>query len=287
MEHKTYKLRGVPDCPISVYNPPIKPFSGLHPEVELILNETGVLHCKLEQQDILLKEGEILIVNPNHFHAILDRDVTRKYGNVIFSLDAITMPNSHLFQRNFVIPLSEGRLLLPSVLHTEHPAYKTVLTAMQELRQGNPHTDEVKLQRYIHIIAICGALLPYCVTAQEMEQRHSPEDQTARQVMTHIHFYYHKPLTLQQLADYVHLHPNYLCHLFKAYTGHTVMEHLYQTRVEAAKFLLRRDSLPMPRIAELCGFPSERAFYRQFRKVTGTTPKSYQKQHIMSEAEYL
>lgn len=287
MKGRSYKLRGVPDCPISVYNLPVKPASGWHPEVELILNHEGLLHCRLDQQELTLKEGEILIVNPNRFHAICDRDVTRKFGNVIFSLEAISMPKSHLFQRNFVTPLSEGRLELPSILKTDHPAYQTVRTTMEALREGNPHTDEVKLRRYIHVVAICGALLPYCTRVQDADLRQTPEDQTVRRVMIHIHFYYNRPLTLQQLADYVHLHPNYLCHLFKAYTGQTVMEHLYQTRVEAAKFLLRRDALPMARVAELSGFPSERAFYRQFHNITGMTPKSYQKQQIMLEAEYM
>ena len=286
MENKKYKLRGVPDCPVSVYNPSVKPISGWHPEVELFLNRTGLLRFQLDQQEVTLKEGEILIVNPNRYHAILDKDESRKYSNVIFSLEFIAMPKPHLFQQNFVLPLAEGRLLLPSILKTDHPAYPTVLEAMEQLRQYDPYTDEGKMQRYIKIVTICGALLPYCTSVQETDLQPSPEDQTVRKLMTHIHFYYHKPLTLRQLADYSHLHPNYLCHLFKTYIGFTVMEHLYQTRVEAAKFLLRRDALPMARVAELSGFPSERAFYRHFRKITGMTPKNYQKQQIMAQAEY-
>jgi transcriptional regulator GlxA family with amidase domain len=81
----------------------------------------------------------------------------------------------------------------------------------------------------------------------------------------------------------VHLHPNYLCNIFKDQTGHTVMEHLAMTRVDAAKFLLRRDALPMARVAELAGFPSERSFFRQFRLFTGMPPKAYQTEHRVNQ----
>ena len=197
------------------------------------------------------------------------------------------MPRSHPFQKNFVAPLSEGRLLLPNLLQPQHPAYNAVHSILAQLNQGNPHTDETKVFRYTQIVALCAALIPYCTHNQTEMPHQSHEDLTVRQVMVHIHFYYHKPLTLSMLAEYVHLHPNYLCKLFKSYTGHTVIEHLTQTRVEAAKFLLRRDSLSMTRVAELSGFPSERAFYRSFKQVTGITPKSYQKQQLLADLESL
>ena len=68
------------------------------------------------------------------------------------------------------------------------------------------------------------------------------------------------------------------CATFEKQTGHTVMEHLTITRVDAEKFLLRWDSLPMARVAGLAGFSSEHSFYHQFKQVTGITPKAYQKQ---------
>ena len=97
-----------------------------------------------------------------------------------------------------------------------------------------------------------------------------------RIAMNYIHNLYHQPLTLSDIAAQVHLHPNYLSNIFKVQIGHTVTEHIARTRVDAAKFILRRDALPMARVAELSGFPSERAFYRQFKKLTGMTPKEYQ-----------
>ena len=286
MEHRSYKLRGTPDCPIAVYGIS-KPtlFTHWHPEVELLMVTSGSLYCRLEEQELTLTEGDILITNPNQLHGILGYTEDLRYLNVIFSLEAIAMPETHIFQRNFVAPLADGILQLPNLLQPGNSAHEIIATAFRQLRRGDLYLDESKIFRYTQVVAICAALQPYCKLTQAEEQRQSPEDRTVRKAMIYIHNLYARPLTLQGIASHVHLQPNHLCTIFKAYTGHTVMQHLAQTRVDAAKFLLRRDSLPMARIAELCGFPSERTFFRQFQKIAGMSPKAYQKQQMIKTHE--
>ena len=282
MEYRSYRLRGTPDCPVSVYTSNHKnKFSHWHPEVEVQLQLSGTMHCRLEDQDIFLGAGDILIINPNQFHKHISQSDDYRYIGVIFSPEIITMPEHHVFQKLFVAPLSDGRLQLPNVLQPDHPAYDIVAAAIKRITGGNLYLDDSKLLRYTQVVTMCAALQPHCTLTTPKDQRRAPEDRTVRRAMIYIHNFYAKALTLEQIAAHVHLHPNYLCNIFKASTGHTVMEHLAQTRVDAAKFLLRRDSLPMARVAELSGFPSERSFFRQFRQVTGITPKTYQKQQML------
>lgn len=286
MEHRSYRLRGTPDCPISVYTAnDINKFSHWHPEVEIQMVFAGSLHYRLEDRDVILNAGDILIINPNQFHRSVSHSEDRRHIGVIFSLEAISMAEEHIFQKNFVGPLSDGRLQLPNLLQPDHPSYGTVFTAIKQIAKGNMYLDDSKLLRYTQVMTICMALQPYCTLTRPKDQRQTPEDRTVRKAMLHIHNSYARPLTLEQIAAYVHLHPNYLCDVFKRQTGHTVMEHLAITRVDAAKFLLRRDSLPMARVAELAGFSSERAFYRQFKQVTGITPKTYQKQQTIQAVD--
>ena len=281
MKNRSYRLRGTPDCPISVYTSnQLNRFSHWHPEVEMQMVFSGTLHYRLEDQHLVLRAGDILIINPNQFHSSISQSKDHQHVGVIFSLEAISMGDTHIFQKNFVGPLSDGRLQLPNLLQPDHPAYETVAAAMKTISGGNLYLDESKLLRYTQVRTMCMALQPYCTLTRPIDQRQAPEDRTVRRAMLHIHNSYARPLTLEMIAAHVHLHPNYLCDVFKKQTGHTVMEHLMQTRVDAAKFLLRRDSLPMARVAELAGFSSERSFYRQFQKVAGMTPKTYQKQQL-------
>lgn len=284
MANRSYKVRGMPDCPIAVYcDHKLLPISHWHPEVEILLIREGTVTCRLEEQKLQLTAGDILIINPNQAHTITDISADIQYVTVIFSLEAIAMPPMHIFQKNFVAPLADGRLQLPNLLKPEHPAYDGVWAQMIKMPKGSVYLEESRFFRYTRVVAICAALQPHCTLTQSTDQRQYPGERTVRKAMVYIHNRYSRPLPLQEIADHVHLHPNYLSAVFKEQTGHTVTEHIAQTRVDAAKFLLRRDILPMARIAELAGFPSERAFYRQFQKITGMTPKAYQLQQIQKE----
>ena len=281
MQYRSYRLRGTPDCPVSVYTVNIeKHFSHWHPEVEIMMLFSGNLHCQLEDQIFSLNAGDILIINPNQFHREVSHSENYAHMSVIFSTEIIAMPEGHIFQKYFVAPLSDGRLQLPNLVRPDHPVYRTVYDALQKLAESRIYSEDSKLLRYTQIATICAALQPYCTLTTPKDLRQSPDEHSVQKAILYIHNLYATPLTLEKIAAHIPLHPTYLCKIFKAQTGHTVMEHLAQTRVDAAKFLLRRDALPMARVAELSGFPSERSFYRQFKAVTGITPKTYQKQQL-------
>jgi AraC-like DNA-binding protein len=69
--------------------------------------------------------------------------------------------------------------------------------------------------------------------------------------------------------------PQYFCRLFKQSLG--MPPHRYQTnrRMEQAKLLLARRSIPVTDVALTVGFGSSNAFATAFRKVTGFTPTDY------------
>ena len=84
-------------------------------------------------------------------------------------------------------------------------------------------------------------------------------------------------ITLEQLAELVHLHPNYLCTVFKKYTGKTIFDHLTRQRLRRATRKLRSTRRPVQQIAESCGFPSVSFFNRKFQEIYGYTPSQYRK----------
>ena len=132
MRYRSYRLRGTPDSPIAVYcnSERFHPIVHWHPEIELILILTGSLTCRLEDQKITLHTGDIFIFNPNQLHDISSCSEDYQFINIIFSLEAIAMDDAHIFQRNFVAPLADGRLQLPNILRSDHPAHAAVASAI-------------------------------------------------------------------------------------------------------------------------------------------------------------
>ncbi|MCP1101892.1 two-component system response regulator YesN [Aequitasia blattaphilus] len=95
-----------------------------------------------------------------------------------------------------------------------------------------------------------------------------------------IHSNYGNPnLTLQEVCDYLKISTSHFSTIFKEKTGKTFLEVLNGVRMEKAKQLLRETSLKNYEIAEKVGFSDPHYFNIAFKKLTGTTPKNYAKEH--------
>ena len=66
-------------------------------------------------------------------------------------------------------------------------------------------------------------------------------------------------------------------YLYRTLFGVPFRQDVIRMRVERAKSLLATRSLPLSRIAELCGYANEVHFYRQFRRATGMRPGAYRR----------
>jgi two-component system, response regulator YesN len=62
-------------------------------------------------------------------------------------------------------------------------------------------------------------------------------------------------------------------HLFKLEVGKTFQRYLLEAKMEWAALLVERCALPIKDISRQCGYDDVSNFYRDFRKVHGTTPR--------------
>lgn len=95
------------------------------------------------------------------------------------------------------------------------------------------------------------------------------------QVRRYLEVHFAEPLTLDQIAEAVHMSRYALCHHYKEVCGITVMEQLRKIRIEKAKQMLRLSNTSVEEIGKNCGFESASYFGLLFRKETGHTPKEY------------
>lgn len=80
-------------------------------------------------------------------------------------------------------------------------------------------------------------------------------------------------LRRDELAEYVHLNPDYLTRIFKKETGCTIKEYVIRQKLEEAKMLLRTTSLPISFIATKVGYCNFSHFSYAYKKVLGITPQ--------------
>lgn len=94
-------------------------------------------------------------------------------------------------------------------------------------------------------------------------------------ILQYIHAHYAEALTVERIAAETHLSKYYLCHLFHAHTGITVMQYLNEQRLISARRLLTQTSRPIAEIAQDCGFGSSSHFCTVFRAREGISPREF------------
>ena len=280
--YRENRTRGTPDCPFARYRFTHRP-GGIvcapihwHPEAELLYMRHGEIEVRIGRNDLRLLPGDICFIPTNELHTIRTMAPANTYDAFVFSLDLVTLPEAHFLQRELIQPLSTGEIRFPWVLRQGELPYDTVAAALEQISSCSIESENYKLTVFSSVIQIFTAMKPLAEPCSA-PTLHKGND-TIKDCLRYMDAHYADKLTLQDIADQVHLHPNYLCALFRKYTGQTIFEHLNQIRVEKAAKLLRTDDQSISQVAELCGFDSTSFFSRKFKQIMGTTPKAYSKQ---------
>jgi len=112
-----------------------------------------------------------------------------------------------------------------------------------------------------------------------MSTYHQSMDQTRfsyiRKAIAYIRDHLDQPLSLQQVAGFVHSNPNHFSEVFKRETGMTYLEFVTQERMRKAAEMLNGTPIKVAEVAHRVGYVDIKYFTQQFKKHTGKTPSEY------------
>ncbi|MGL5079022.1 MAG: helix-turn-helix domain-containing protein [Waterburya sp.] len=94
-------------------------------------------------------------------------------------------------------------------------------------------------------------------------------------VLDYINEYLDQDIRLTDLAQLLGMSQFHFSYLFKRSLGKPPYQYLLQQRIERAKQLLKQTDQSIIDIAFLCGFNSHSHLSKQFRQLTGVTPRVY------------
>lgn len=111
---------------------------------------------------------------------------------------------------------------------------------------------------------------------QKMSENYG-DSELMKRLMQYIEQHYREDISLEDLASVVGFHPNYVSAVFKKESGKSYLTFLHETRLEAAKKLLRETDRTVEWIAAETGYRSASQFARVFRKYENISPMVYRK----------
>ncbi|MFS0836522.1 AraC family transcriptional regulator [Paenibacillus sp. 1P03SA] len=152
---------------------------------------------------------------------------------------------------------------------------------LEQLCSLSGENDTLSRDRFLTLFM--GLLLQVYEIADKPRNRShepgGPRQQHVQRLISYVEAHYAEDLTLDDMAEAVHLNKHYLVKMFKETTGITLFHYLYRRRINQAKVLFTLE--PGKSITETAyevGFKHLSHFSQTFKKFTGLTAEEYRKQ---------
>lgn len=173
------------------------------------------------------------------------------------------------------LAMNPDRLELLPEFRTRDPQIEAMgMLLFAELKQenlgGRLYIESLANVLAIHLLRQYSAVKPRL----SIYEGGLPERQVL-QVLEYINEHLNQDIKLADLSELLGMSQFHFSHQFKQSIGIAPYQYLLQQRVERAKQLLKQTDRSIMEIAFLCGFNSHSHLSKQFRQITGITPKAY------------
>ncbi|WP_337104323.1 AraC family transcriptional regulator [Paenibacillus sp. YIM B09110] len=256
-----------------------------HQCTEILFVHQGVGYIIVNQRTYELRPGMLFVFQPFQLHKIFaDVAQDKPFERTILYVDPSQteaalrpFPKRHaLFHKLWkdqgirtVFDMQEETGRLEAIFESyglldarrrEYDQEETTLLLLQLMGSIASVRDEKEMQSSVHSL--------------ERKPRYS------EQMMQWIEAHYAEEVTLEKLAEQLHLSKYYISRVFHEETGSQITEYLTARRIKQACRLLQTTVYSVERIGMDVGYPNVSYFINMFKRVVGTTPLKYRQRHM-------
>ncbi|WP_243674241.1 AraC family transcriptional regulator [Lentilactobacillus kisonensis] len=246
-------------------------------DYEIILCIKGPIYLQINDQRYTLKPHEVLIVPPfTTFYGYQDsQDAVDFYWLHFFSQhkeDAFNSDEDEMTAEVKAKQNKKRKIFLPMYFKLHDYEEATIL--IHQILSIHNELSFIEERDYLVSALLIQLYKSY------FNRPDSSEDSTRISYMKEwIRANMSSTLTVAEIADRVHLNPDYLTRLFKRCTGMTTLQYLNHVKIEVATLLLVRTEMPIKQVADNSYFNDPKVFMRRFKSSMGLSPSEYRKSY--------
>lgn len=259
-----------------------------HDEMEILIIDAGTAEVSTDDTSYTLRPGQGIIINQNVMHSIQssnNRNCT--FYSFAFHPDFLFGRRSNYLQVQFLLPIQNLCLFKTLVLDETNPWHERMIDQINNaiaVNMAKPFGYEIATKGYLSLFwsELVGQL-PRMETAPP--PRASLDEQRVKQAMLYIRTHHAEPISLDEIAESIHISKSECCRCFSRTLQMTPFEYLMRYRIlEATRKMAEHPDEPIS-IADLAlsvGFNSTSYFNKLFKKFLGCTPTYYRAHKILS-----
>ena len=245
-----------------------------HRNMEIVYVKKGSMLCQLDLTAETVSGGDMCIVPPGTLHGLRTiGGAACEYENIIFDPVMLGADAADLCARQYLTPLSAGRLLTPMFVRPGDEGYKSLFAILSETEKLCEHKPAA------YELAVKGAMLQviyhlFALSPGENAKEH-PGTARLKSVLEYVRREYAHPITVSDVANVASCSPSHFMRWFKQMTNSSFTAYLNEHRLSEAARKLRMSDDKILAIAEDTGYESLSNFNHQFKVRYGVTPREY------------
>ena len=277
IEYKESQKHGSFDFPFAFYNvtkihPRYHMLHHWHPEFELIRVISGDFVLQLDGTDYVGTAGDCFLVTGGVMHGCIPNAC--HYECIVFDMNFFVKEHAPNSQK--LLDISNQNKIFnchyPASMVEETQIFDNVFDSLAERLPGFELTVQGELYRFFGL-----AFKKNLFTKSDNLPEHLHKTKQFKAAISMIQHRYSEDITLADIAESVHMNPNYFCRFFKEFVHQTPMQYLNYYRIESSCEKLASSSLSITETAMECGFNDVSYFIKVFKKFKGITPTEYSK----------
>lgn len=249
-----------------------------HTEFELNLVVEGIGEFVFNDEKYILTKGDILILPPDILHAVYpvgDRPLF--YEAFVFNKNMLGTESNDRSSAECIQPIVSGKnkvcTLIPREIREYEEFYRCARMILDCAKKNTAQYDlllKSYLLRFFWLLENGENLI-------KREEEEISYADMMKPALEYMNENYAGNITVEFLAEYVHLSQSYFMSCFKRAVGIGAIEYLLQIRMKAAMEMLLTSKTSVSEIAGSCGYNNLSNFNRQFKRIVGCTPVEYRK----------
>ena len=245
-------------------------------EINRILRGAGEFICG--DNHFTAREGDLLLFPPNMLHAAYPcENCELIYQAFVFHSSMLGANSNDRCTIECIRPIMNGSQPVIGHIHPESIHYEQLKDTADKIFiciAGNqPQLDLLLKSELLRFFWI----LNQTSTQNYQDTASISYSELVRPALEYMAENFHETISIDQLADLVHLSKSYFMNCFKRAVGIGAIEHLTHLRINAACDALADTGKMVSEIAFTCGYSNLSNFNRQFKQIMGCSPKEYRK----------
>lgn len=243
---------------------------------EMVYVDAGQVIIHANNNELHLKQGEVIFHKPNEFHTLA---ADKKTAANVFVISFVCSSKSMNFfkGKTMMVPL-KLKTYISNIIEEYYQTFNTM--ASEDIKLELKENPSVGGQQMIRT-----QLEQFLIMLVRSEQnndnlrifptKESMENHLVSQVIQIIEENTYNKITVDQICNKLNYSRTYLSKIFKTTSGYTILDCIIMNKIREAKKLIREERYNFTQISEILAFDNPHYFSTVFKRISNMSPTDY------------